>query len=46
MWICCNATSFVLFDTKARATFIGFTHQEDAEAFRREFVGPLRAGKR
>ena len=38
MWICCNASSFVLFDTKARATVIGFERDEDAEAFRREFV--------
>lgn len=37
MWICCNASSFVLFDTKARATVIGFERDEDAEAFRREF---------
>jgi hypothetical protein len=28
----------VLFDTKARATVIGFERQEDATAFRREFV--------
>jgi hypothetical protein len=39
MWICCNASSFVLFDTKARATVIGFERPDDAEAFRREFVG-------
>jgi hypothetical protein len=38
MWICCNASSFVLFDTKARATVIGFERDEDAEAFRREFT--------
>jgi hypothetical protein len=38
MWICCNASSFVLFDTKARATVIGFEREEDAAAFRREFV--------
>jgi hypothetical protein len=36
--ICCNATSFVLFDTKARATVIGFERGEDAEAFRQEFI--------
>lgn len=30
--------SFVLFDTKARATVIGFEREDDAEAFRREFV--------
>jgi hypothetical protein len=35
MWICCNASSFVLFDTKPRATVIGFVHEEDADAFRR-----------
>jgi hypothetical protein len=38
MWICCHASSFVLFDTKARATVIGFECPEDAEAFRREFT--------
>jgi hypothetical protein len=38
MWICCDATSFVLFDTKARATVIGFQRDEDADAFGREFV--------
>jgi hypothetical protein len=38
MWICCNASSFVLFETKARATVIGFQREDDAEAFRREFV--------
>lgn len=40
MWLCCNASSFVLFDTKARATVIGFERDDDAEAFGREFVGP------
>jgi len=30
----------VLFDTKARATVIGFEREEDAEAFRREFTAP------
>ena len=39
MWICCNASSFVLFDTKPRATVIGFVHDDDAEAFRRQFCG-------
>lgn len=38
MWICSNASSFELFDTKPRATVIGFVHEEDADAFRREFV--------
>jgi hypothetical protein len=38
MWICCNASSFVLFDTKARATVIGFERDEDADGFRREFI--------
>jgi len=37
-WICLHACSFVLFDTKARATVIGFEREDDAEAFRREFV--------
>jgi hypothetical protein len=32
-WICRHACSFVLFDTKARATVIGFQCEEDAEAF-------------
>ena len=39
MWICCNASSFVLFDTKARSTVIGFERVDDADAFRRHFVG-------
>ena len=39
MWICCNASSFVLFDTKGRRTIIGFERDEDAHAFRREFLG-------
>jgi hypothetical protein len=38
MWLCCNASSFVLFDTKARATVIGLERPDDAEAFRREFT--------
>jgi hypothetical protein len=37
-WICRHACSFVLFDTKARATVIGFEREDDAEAFRREFT--------
>jgi hypothetical protein len=37
-WICRYACSFVLFDTKARATVIGFERQDDADSFRREFV--------
>jgi hypothetical protein len=37
-WLCRNACSFVLFDTKARATVIGFEREDDAEAFRLEFV--------
>ena len=37
-WICRHACSFVLFDTKARATVIGFEREDDAEAFRREFI--------
>jgi hypothetical protein len=39
MWICCNASSFVLLDTKGRRTIIGFERDEDADAFRKEFVG-------
>ena len=38
-WICRHACSFVLFHTKARATVIGFEREEDADAFRAEFVG-------
>jgi len=38
MWLCQHACSFVLFDTKARSTVIGFERPEDAEAFRREFL--------
>ena len=37
-WICQHACSFVLFDTKARSTVIGFEREDDADAFRREFV--------
>lgn len=33
-----QCASFVLFDTKARATVIGFVHDEDAEAFRQHFA--------
>ena len=38
VWICRHACSFVLFDTKARSTVIGFERDDDAEAFRREFI--------
>ena len=38
-WLCQNASSFVLFDTKPRATVIAF--EDDAAEFRREFVSPL-----
>ena len=37
-WLSRHACSFVLFDRKVRATVIGFEREEDAEAFRREFV--------
>jgi hypothetical protein len=37
-WLYVHASSFVLFDTKPRATVIGLSHEDDAEAFRREFV--------
>ena len=37
-WICQHACSFVLFDTKSRATVIGFEREDDADAFRLEFV--------
>src|SRR3954468_17558162 len=40
MRLCCHSTSFVLIDTKARSTVIGFEREEDAEAFRREFTAP------
>ena len=36
-WLCQHACSFVLFDTKVRATVIGFECEEDGEACRREF---------
>ena len=31
-WLCRHACSFVLFDTKARSTVIGFEREDDAEA--------------
>jgi hypothetical protein len=37
-WICRHACSFVLFDTKARATVIGFEREDDAVAFKQQFV--------
>ena len=37
-WLCQHACSFVLFDTKARATVIGFEREDDADAFRAAFV--------
>ena len=37
-WLSRHACSFVLFDTKARATVIGFEREEDADGFRRQFV--------
>lgn len=37
-WICRHACSFVLFDTKARSTVIGFEREDDAQAFKRAFV--------
>jgi hypothetical protein len=40
MWLCQHASSFVMIDTKARATVIGLERDEDADAFRREFVQP------
>jgi hypothetical protein len=33
-----HACSFVLFDTKARATVIGFEREDDADAFRTKFI--------
>jgi hypothetical protein len=36
-WICLHACSFVLFDTKAQSTVIGFERPDDADAFRSEF---------
>ena len=39
-WLSRHACSFVLFDTKARATVIGFEREDDADAFRQEFVTP------
>jgi len=46
MWICCNASSFVLFETKTRATVIGFEREEDANSFRSEFVAAAQPLKR
>jgi len=37
-WLCQHACSFVLFDTKARATVISFEGGDDADAFRLEFA--------
>ena len=37
-WLCAHVCSFVLFDTKERATVIGFERADEAEAFRREFM--------
>ena len=37
-WLCQHACSFVLFDTKARATVIGFEREDEADAFRQEFL--------
>jgi hypothetical protein len=37
-WLCRHACSFVLFDTKPRATVIGFEREDDAEALRREYI--------
>ena len=39
MWLCCHASSFVMIDTRQRSTVIGFEREEDAEAFRGEFMG-------
>ena len=39
-WLCQHASSFVMIHTKARSTVIGLERDEDAEAFRREFVRP------
>lgn len=44
-WLCLNACSFVLFDTKARSTVIGLERPDDAEAFRAEFTVTLRRRK-
>jgi hypothetical protein len=37
-WLCQHARSFVLFDTKARATVIGLEREDDADAFRQAFI--------
>lgn len=42
-WICLHACSFVLFDTKPRATVIGFERLEDAHDFSTEFLPPHRS---
>ena len=36
-WICQPACSFVLFDTKSRATVIRFEREDDASGFREAF---------
>jgi hypothetical protein len=41
MWLCQHASSFVMFDTRPRATIIRLSSDEDAKAFRREFVPSL-----
>ena len=41
MWLCQHAESFVMFDTKERSTVIGLERDDDAEAFRREFVSDV-----
>jgi hypothetical protein len=37
-WLCRNVCSFVLFNTTARSTVIGFEREEDAEAFSSRFI--------
>ena len=37
-WLSRHACSFVMFDTRPRCTIIGLEREEDADAFRSEFV--------
>ena len=38
MWLCQNASGFVMIDTQPRRTVIGLERPEDAKAFGREFL--------
>ena len=38
MWLCQQASGFVMIDNQPRRTVIRLEHHEDAEAFKREFI--------